>query len=55
MPLSVFYIRHLFMQKVQEVLNIKDLQKALELYRQDNITDKVNELEIAIANLNLDL
>jgi hypothetical protein len=33
----------------------KDLQKAIELYRQDNKTDKVNELEIAIANLNLDL
>jgi hypothetical protein len=38
------------MEKVQEVLNIKDLQKALELYRQDNKIDKVNELEIAIAN-----
>jgi tetratricopeptide (TPR) repeat protein len=34
---------------------IKDLQKAIELYHQDNKTDKVNELEIAIANLNLDL
>jgi len=34
---------------------IKDLQKAIELYRQDNKTDKVNELEIAITNLNLDL
>ena len=34
---------------------MKDLQKAIELYRQDNKTDKVNELEIAIANLNLDL
>jgi tetratricopeptide (TPR) repeat protein len=34
---------------------MKDLQKAIELYRQDNKTDKVNELEIVIANLNLDL
>ena len=34
---------------------IKDLQKAIELYRQGNKTNKVNELEIAIANLNLDL